>query len=141
ENEHAEHGRGVGEGHDVAQEGHVPRAQRIENAEQRAHTGEVEEPADGCEDGHKRLARAPPRGRLLEAKPDVVVPGGIAEEGRLRVMAKEVELEGEAEGEKGRNGQQRRDAAGPGPGKERGRGVRAPFFVPSDLVLRRGYLP
>jgi hypothetical protein len=89
----------------------------------------------------QRLARAQARRRLLEPEPDVVVPGGIAEEGRLRVMAEEVDLEGEAEGEKGGDGQQRRGAAGRRQGKERGRGVRAPFFVPSDRVLRRGYLP
>ena len=64
ENEHAEHGRGVGEGHDVAQEGHVSRAQRIEDAEQRAHAREVEEAADGGEDGR----RAPrPRASALPA--------------------------------------------------------------------------
>ena len=78
---------------------------------------------------------------LLEAQPDVVVPGGIAEEGRLRIVAEEVELEGETKGEEGGRGQERRRACSPGPGKERGRGACAPFFVPSDRVLRRGYLP
>ena len=56
-------------------------------------------------------------------------------------MAEEVDLEGEAEGEEGGRRPAAARAAGPGPGKERGRGVRAPFFVPSDRVLRRGYLP
>jgi hypothetical protein len=79
--------------------------------------------------------------RFLEAEPDVVVPGGIAEEGWLGIVAEEVELEGEAKGEEGGRGQERRRAGSRGPGTERGRGVRAPFFVPSDRVLRRGYLP
>jgi hypothetical protein len=79
--------------------------------------------------------------RFLEAEPDVVVPGGIAEERRLRIVAEEMELEGEAGGEEEQGGDARRRFAHDGPGKERGRGVRAPLFVPSDRVLRRGYLP
>ena len=82
-----------------------------------------------------------PRDRLLEAEPDVVVPGGIAEEGRLRIVAEEVELEKEAEAEKASDGQEGRRPACRRPGTERGRGVRAPFFVPRGRVLRRGYLP
>jgi hypothetical protein len=79
--------------------------------------------------------------RFLETEPDVVVTGGIAEEGRLGIVAEEVELETEADGEEGGHGQERRGAAGRRQGKERGRGTRAPFFVPSDRVRRRGYLP
>ena len=82
-----------------------------------------------------------PGDRLLEAEADVVVAGGIAEEGRLRIVAEEVELQAQAEGEKDGGGQERRRAGSRARGKERGRGVRAPFFVPSDRVLRRGYLP
>jgi hypothetical protein len=47
--------------------------------------------------------------RFLEPQPDVVIAGGIAEEGRLRVVAEEVELENETEKEKGR------DRRGPSP--------------------------
>ena len=82
-----------------------------------------------------------PGGGFLEAESDVVIPGGIAEEGRLRIMAEEVELEAQAEGEQEGGGQDRRRAARRGPGTRRGRGVRAPFFVPRGRVLRRGYLP
>ncbi len=78
---------------------------------------------------------------LLEAEADVVVPGGIAEEGRLRIVAEEIELEAQAKGEEDGDAQEGRRASRRGPGTERGRGVRAPFFVPRGRVLRRGYLP
>src|SRR6185503_9561319 len=141
QDEHAEHGRGVGQGHDVAQEGRIARAQRIEDGEHGADAREEEEPAYGREDGGEGLPAVQPGDRVLEAEADVVVAGGVAEERGLRIVAEEVELEAQAEGEEDGGGQERRRPSRGAPGTERGRAVRAPFVVPSARVLRRGYLP
>src|SRR5205807_786014 len=100
-------------------------AQAVEDGEQRAHAEEIEEAAHGIEDRPRRLSRAQVPERLLEAQPHVVVPGGVAEQRWLRVVAEEMELQAEAEGHEGRH-------RGRGGGNTRGRRRGAPLVTALD---------